>query len=59
MQLYGSLGDEQNARFNGCAASVATVCGENPRVLALIRRLGSVQMTWRGGDRELVVGLER
>lgn len=37
----------------------ATVCGDNPRVLALIKRLGSVRMTWLGAEREVVVGLER
>ena len=48
-----------DARAAGVTELVATVCGENPRVLALIRRLGSVNMTWRGGERELVIGLER
>lgn len=48
-----------DARAAGITRLVATVCGENPRVLALVRRLGSVQMTWRGGERELVVALER
>ena len=38
---------------------VATVCGDNPRVLALLQRLGSLGLTWRGGERELVIGLER
>src|SRR4029079_4162272 len=46
-----------DARAAGITQLVATVCGENPRVLALIRRLGSVQTTWGGGGRELVVGL--
>lgn len=48
-----------DARAAGITELVATVCGENPRVLALIKRLGSVQLTWRGGERELSVGLER
>lgn len=48
-----------DARAAGVTELVATVCGDNPRVLALIRRLGSMNMTWRGGERELVVGLER
>jgi GNAT superfamily N-acetyltransferase len=47
-----------DARAAGIVELVATVCGDNPRVLALIRRLGSVQMTWSGSERELVVGLE-
>jgi RimJ/RimL family protein N-acetyltransferase len=48
-----------DARAAGIVQLVATVCGDNPRVLALIKRLGSVRMTWQGGERELVVGLER
>ena len=48
-----------DARAAGIAELVATVCGDNPRVLALIKRLGSVHMTWQGAERELVVGLER
>ena len=47
-----------DARAAGVTELVATVCGDNPRVLALIKRLGSTHMTWRGGERELVVGLE-
>src|ERR1044072_4809976 len=35
-----------DARAAGITELVATVCGDNPRVLALIKRLGSVQMTW-------------
>ena len=55
--LAGELAAD--ARAAGITQLVATVCGDNPRVIALIKRLGSVQMTWRGGERELVVGLER
>ena len=55
--LAGELAAD--ARAAGITQLVATVCGENPRVLALIRRLGSVQTSWGGGGRELVVGLER
>lgn len=55
--LAGELAAD--ARAAGIVELIATVCGENPRVLALIKRLGSVRMTWRGGERELVVGLER
>ncbi len=47
-----------DARAAGIVELVATVCGDNPRVLALIKRLGSVHTTWRGAERELVVGLE-
>ena len=55
--LAGQLAAD--ARAAGITELVATVCGDNPRVVALIKRLGSVNMTWRGGERELVVGLER
>jgi GNAT superfamily N-acetyltransferase len=48
-----------DARAAGITELVATVCGDNPRVLALIERLGAVRMTWHGGERELVVGLQR
>ena len=55
--LAGELAAD--ARAAGVTELVATVCGDNPRVLALIKRLGAVNMTWRGGERELVVALER
>jgi RimJ/RimL family protein N-acetyltransferase len=48
-----------DARAAGILELVATVCGDNPRVLALIKRLGSTRMTWAGAERELVIGLER
>jgi len=48
-----------DARAAGIVELSATVCGDNPRVLALINRLGSVRMTWLGAEREVVVGLER
>ena len=54
--LAGELAAD--ARAAGITELVATVCGDNPRVLALLRRLGSLSLTWRGGERELVVGLE-
>jgi len=54
--LAGELAAD--ARAAGIVELVATVCGDNPRVLALIKRLGSVRTTWRGSERELVVGLE-
>jgi ribosomal protein S18 acetylase RimI-like enzyme len=47
-----------DARAAGITQLVATVCGDNPRVLALLKRLGSLSLTWRGGERELVIGLE-
>jgi ribosomal protein S18 acetylase RimI-like enzyme len=46
-----------DARAAGITQLTATVCGDNPRVVALIQRLGSLDMSWRGGERELVVGL--
>jgi ribosomal protein S18 acetylase RimI-like enzyme len=48
-----------DARAAGIRHLTATVCGDNPRVIALLKRLGSLQMSWSGGERELVVGLER
>jgi ribosomal protein S18 acetylase RimI-like enzyme len=47
-----------DARAAGLTQLTATVCGDNPRVLALLKRLGSLDMGWRGGEKELVVGLE-
>jgi ribosomal protein S18 acetylase RimI-like enzyme len=55
--LAGELAAD--ARAAGITELVATVCGDNPRVLALLKRLGSLSLTWRGGERELVIGLER
>jgi RimJ/RimL family protein N-acetyltransferase len=46
-----------DARAAGITRLTATVCGDNPRVIALIKRLGSLDMRWRSGERELVVGL--
>jgi ribosomal protein S18 acetylase RimI-like enzyme len=48
-----------DARAAGITHLTATVCGDNPRVIALLKRLGSLQVSWSGGERELVVGLER
>jgi ribosomal protein S18 acetylase RimI-like enzyme len=48
-----------DARASGITQLVATVCGDNPRVVALLRRLGSsLDVSWRGREREFVVGLE-
>jgi len=46
-----------DARAAGITQLMATVCGDNPRILALLQRLGSLQTRWRGRERELVVGL--
>jgi ribosomal protein S18 acetylase RimI-like enzyme len=47
-----------DARAAGITQLVATVCGDNPRVVALLKRLGSLDVSWRGRERELVVGLD-
>ena len=55
------LADElaADARAAGITQLVATVCGDNPRIVALLGRLGSsLDVSWRGRERELVVGLE-
>lgn len=54
--LAGELAAD--ARAAGITRLTATVCGDNPRVLALLTRLGSLHLSWRGSERELVVGLE-
>jgi ribosomal protein S18 acetylase RimI-like enzyme len=46
-----------DARAAGITQLMATVCGDNPRILALLQRLGSLHTRWRGRERELVVGL--
>jgi ribosomal protein S18 acetylase RimI-like enzyme len=55
------LADElaADARAAGITQLVATVCGDNPRIVALLGRLGSsLDVSWRGREREFVVGLE-
>lgn len=47
-----------DARAAGITSLVATVCGDNPRVVALLARLGSLAVTWSGRERELVVALD-
>jgi RimJ/RimL family protein N-acetyltransferase len=56
-----TLADElaADARAAGISQLTATVCGDNPRILALLKRLGPLDLSWRGRERELVVGLER
>lgn len=47
-----------DARAAGITHLVATVCGDNPRIVSLLRRLaGTFDVRWQGGERELVVGL--
>jgi ribosomal protein S18 acetylase RimI-like enzyme len=48
-----------DARAAGITELVATVCGDNAAVVSLLRRVaGSLHVTWRGGEREFVLGLE-
>jgi ribosomal protein S18 acetylase RimI-like enzyme len=55
--LAGELAAD--ARAAGISQLVATVCGDNPRIVALLKRLGSrLDVSWRGREREFVVGLE-
>jgi RimJ/RimL family protein N-acetyltransferase len=54
--LAGELAAD--ARAAGITQLTATVCGDNPRVIALMKRLGSLQMSWSGGERDLLIGLE-
>jgi GNAT superfamily N-acetyltransferase len=47
-----------DARAAGITRLVATVCGDNPPVVSLLRRIAcSLHVTWQGGEREFVVGL--
>jgi len=49
-----------DARAAGITELVATVCGDNPRVVSLLRRMAdSLEVTWQGGEREFVVELGR
>jgi protein lysine acetyltransferase len=57
---YGSILASElaaDARAAGITQLMATVCGDNPRIVALLQRLGSIDARWRGGEREFVVGL--
>jgi GNAT superfamily N-acetyltransferase len=58
----GSLLAEQlacDARAAGITELVATVCGDNPAVVSLLRRVAaSLHVSWQGGERQFVVGLE-
>ena len=47
-----------DARAAGITQLTATVCGDNPRVVSLLTRMAeSLHLRWRGGEREIVVGL--
>jgi ribosomal protein S18 acetylase RimI-like enzyme len=49
-----------DARAAGIRELLATVCGDNPPAVSLLKLLASsLQVSWRGREREFVVGLER
>ena len=48
-----------DARAAGITELQATVCGDNPPAVSLLARVAqSLQVRWRGGERELVARLE-
>jgi ribosomal protein S18 acetylase RimI-like enzyme len=48
-----------DARAAGITTLVATVCGDNPPVVSLLRKVAdSLHVTWRGREREFALGLE-
>ena len=48
-----------DARAAGITELLATVCGDNERAVSLLARVSqSLQVRWRGGERELVARLE-
>ena len=47
-----------DARAAGIRELVATVCGDNPSIVSLLKRLGDLRVQWSGRERELTVGLE-
>ena len=47
-----------DARAAGISRLVATVCGDNPPAVSLLRRVArSLDVRWRGGEREFVLSL--
>jgi ribosomal protein S18 acetylase RimI-like enzyme len=55
--LAGELAAD--ARAAGVQELVATVCGDNPPAVSLLRKVASsMHASWRGSEREIVVGLE-
>jgi ribosomal protein S18 acetylase RimI-like enzyme len=49
-----------DARAAGITKLLATVCGDNPPVVSLLKRAGkSLQVSWRGREREFIVELGR
>jgi GNAT superfamily N-acetyltransferase len=60
-RLGSTLGRElaADARAAGITELVGTVCGDNPPIVSLLRRIGrSLDVTWVGGEREFVVALQ-
>ena len=48
-----------DARAAGITELVATVCGDNPPAVSILKRVAqSLHVTWHGREREFVVGLE-
>ena len=48
-----------DARAAGIRELVATVCGDNPPIVSLLKAVGeSLQVSWHGREREFIVGLE-
>jgi ribosomal protein S18 acetylase RimI-like enzyme len=48
-----------DARAAGIRELVATVCGDNPPVVSLLRQVAtSLEVRWSGREREFVVGIE-
>jgi GNAT superfamily N-acetyltransferase len=48
-----------DARAAGITELVGTVCGDNPPMVSILRRIGrSLDVTWSGGEREFVVALQ-
>lgn len=48
-----------DARAAGITTLFATVCGDNPPVVSLLQKVAtSLEVSWRGRERELRVGLE-
>jgi ribosomal protein S18 acetylase RimI-like enzyme len=47
-----------DARAAGIRELVATVCGDNPSIVSLLKRLGDLRVQWSGRERELTIGLE-
>jgi L-amino acid N-acyltransferase YncA len=47
-----------DARAAGITELVATVCGDNPPIVSLLRRLAErLDVRWQGGEREFVLSL--